>query len=247
MELLSVIRVLARRRILVALGVLPALLAGAMAAGMLPFGPGSTPGAASGLAQTRVNVDRPTAAVADTAEITDTLGKQAALLTDIISGDAQRNEIARRAGIPAAHLGMQQMQLAQLAVHGQLAKRAAEASATIARPYVVNVWAADPLPVLTVDVVGPTGADAARVARATRGALRALAAARAPSAKRGIVIKSLGKLRAVDVPASAHSKIVAPAAVIGFFIFWLCAVVVFTGLQRGWRNATAGPAAATPG
>jgi hypothetical protein len=246
-EFLSVFGVLAQRRMLVAFGMLLALLVGAMAAGMLPVGPGSTPGAPSGLAQTRVLVDHPQAVLPDTSEISDTVGKQAALLADLISGDAQRDAIAQRAGIPAAQLGMQRMQLAQLLALGQQAERAAKVSAGVARPYVVNVWAASPLPVLTIDVVAPTATGAARVVGATRATLEALVAERAPSAGHGIVIKPLGDGRAADVPADTPSKRVALAAAIAFFIFWSCAVVVLTGLQRAWRNAVAAPGSADAG
>jgi hypothetical protein len=245
MEFLSIFGVLAQRRILVALGVLLALLVGATAAGLLPVGPGSTPGTPSGLAQTRVIVDHPKAVLADTSEISDTVGKQAALFADVISGDPQRDAIARRAGIAPAQLGMRRLELTQLVALSQLAERAAKVSAGVARPYVVNVWAATPLPVLTIDVVAPTAAGAARVARATRDTLQALVPARSPAVVRSIVVKPLGEVRAVDVPADTPSKVVAVAATIAFFVFWLCAVVVLTGLQRAWRNVIAERGATT--
>jgi hypothetical protein len=247
MEFLSIFAVLAQRRVLVALGVPLALLIAAMAAGLLPFGPGSTSGAATGLAQTRVMVDHKKAVVADTAEISDTVGTQAALLADVISGDGPRAAIARRAGIPAADLGLKRMQLAQFFALGQLSERAAKVSADVQRPYVVNVWAATPLPVLTIDVTAPSAPQAARIAEATRATLGELVRARAPSERRSIVVKPLGTVRAVPIPGSTPSKIVAVAAAIAFLVFWLCAVVVLHGLLRVWRNATAerGAAAAS--
>jgi hypothetical protein len=247
MEFLSIFGVLAQRWMLVALGVLVALLVGATAAGMLPVGPGSTPGVRSGLAQTRVIVDHPKAVVADTSEISDTVGKQAALLADIVSGDPERDKIARRAGIPAARLGMKRMELELIVARGQQAERAAKVSAGVARPYVVNVWAALPLPVLTIDVVAPTAAGAAAVARATRDTLQAIVTARAPSAARSIVMKPLGDVRAVTVPADTPSKPIAVVAAMAFFVFWLCGVVLLTGLQRAWRNAVAPPGATRAG
>lgn len=245
MEFMNVFAVLAQRRLLVALGVPLALLIAAMLAGMLPFGPGSASGAPSALAQTRVIVDHRKTVVADTAEISDTVGIQAALLADVISGDAQRSDIARRAGIPAEQLGIKRLQLAQLFALGQLADRAARVSASVARPYVLNVWAASPLPVLTIDVTAPTEAQAARIVTATNETLQALVLARARSPQRSIVIKPLGGVRALTIPPSTPSNSVAVAGAVVCFVLWLCAVVLFTGLQRAWRNATAEPGAAT--
>jgi hypothetical protein len=244
MEFLSIFAVLAQRRILVALGVPLAALIAAMVGGLLPFGPGSAPGATAGLAQTRVMVDHSKAVIADTAQISDTVGTQAALLADLITGDAQRAAIARRAGISPARLGMQRMQLTEIVARGQLAERAGEAAATITRPYVVNVWPASPLPVLTIDAKAPTAAGAGRVATATREQLQALVGAHAPSAQRSIVIKPLGSVRALAVQASSRSKLVAVAAGFVFFVCWLCLVVILTGVTRAWRNATAEPDAA---
>jgi hypothetical protein len=244
MEFLSIFAVLAQRRILVVAGVLVALVVGLMAGGQLPFGPGSSTTPATGIAQTRVIVDHTKAVLADTTEISDTVGTQAALLADVMSGDAQRAAIARRAGIQVAELGLKRMQLADLRALGQLATRAGEVSSAIARPYVVNIWAATPLPVMTIDVTAPSAAAARRVALAARDTLEALVAARAPSPDRSIVIKPLGSVRAVPIPGSSPSKILGVAAAIGFLVFWLCAVVVLTGLQRAWRTATAEPGAA---
>jgi hypothetical protein len=237
MEFLTIFGVLARHRLLVTLGAVLALLVALLVAGMLPFGPGSKPGAPSGIAQARMIVDHRKTVVADAAQNADTVGTQAALLADVMAGDAERDAIARRAGIPAAQVGMQRLQLEQLVAPGQLAERAAKASATAALPYVVNVWAASPLPVLTIDVVAPSGADAARVARVTRDVLQAVVAFRAPALGRGLVVKPLGDVRSAELPGSTPPRIIAPAAAVVFFVFWLCAIVIASGLRRAWRNA----------
>lgn len=241
MEFLTIFGVLAQRRALVGLGVLASLLVGAAVAGVLPIGPSSVPPVATGQAQTRVIVDHPTSVVANTGEISDTVGTQAALLADLVTGDAQRDLIAQRAAIPATQLGMQRMQLADVIALGQIPTHAAQASAKIARPYVVNVWPASPLPVLTIDVLAPTAAEAARVARATRDALQAIVQTDALPGQRTIVLRPLGEVRALTIPGSTRSKLIAVAATIACFIFWLCGVVILTGLQRAWRNLTAQP------
>jgi hypothetical protein len=236
MELLSIAGVLVRRRWLVVLGALLAATIGAKVAGLLAIGGGSQRSAASGVAQTRVMLDDPKAIVADLQAPSDTVGKQAALLAEVMTGDAQRAAIARRAAIRPDELGMQRLQLTKLIALSQLAQRGAQASATIARSYVVNVWTATPLPIVTIDVVAPSGAAAARIANATRDALAAVVAAGAPSERRSLVLKPLGAVRSLDVPPSTRSPRRGLVAALAFFLFWCCAVVVLHGLLRWWRG-----------
>ena len=231
--------VLVSRWLLVGLGVLVSLAVGAAVAGVLPIGPRSGAGSRAGVAQARLMVDHRRAVVADVTAVADTLGNQAALLTDLMAGDAQRDSVAALAGIRREDLGMQRMQLTELVALGQLAERATKAAATVARRYVVNVWAARPLPVITIDVTGPSGPAAARVARATRLALLRLVRARAPSPSRRLVLRPLGGVRAQDVQPSRRSPLYGVLAAILLFVFWCCGVIVLTGLQRRWRAAGA--------
>jgi hypothetical protein len=242
MEFVSILGTLARRRSLVALGLPLALLIGAMLSGTLPFGPGSAPGRDAGSAQTRLLLDRPDPVVSDVAEDSDTVSKQAALLAELMSGDAQRDAIARRAGISSLDLGMQRMQLVRLVARGQLPERAGQASATLARPYVVNVSVATPLPILTIDAYAPTAGAAARVAAATRATLQALVAAHEPIPGRSLVVKPLGDVRSLRIAASRRPAIFGVLAALGFMVFWCCAVVVLDGLRRAWRDATSAAA-----
>lgn len=249
MEFLSIFSVLAQRRMLLAIGAALALLTGAMAARVLPFGPGAGGAAGpAGIAQARVILDHRAAIVADVTAISDAIGTQAALLAEIVAGDTQRDAIAARAAIPAEQLGMTQVRFARLFALGQLAERAATVAATEERPYVVNVWSATPLPILTIDVTGPSGADAARVARAARATLQLLAVQRAPVRGRSVVVRPLGEVRSRDVPVAGPSPLAGTAVAIVLFVLWACALVVLSGLRRVWRSTMVGLAvAATPG
>jgi hypothetical protein len=244
MEFVSILGVLARRRMLVALGVPLALLVGAMLSGMMPFGPGSGQGRVAGSAQTRLLLDRPNAVVSDVAEDSDTVSKQAALLAEFMSGDAQRDAVARRARIASPDLGMQRMQLVDLVARGQLPERTGQASSTLARPYVVNVSVATPLPVLTIDAYAPSAAEAARVADATRATLQALVADHEPTPGRRLVVKPLGAVRSLRIAASRRPPMFGVFAAFGFMVFWCCAVVVLHGLRA--RGATRRPSRRSP-
>jgi hypothetical protein len=240
-ELLSAGTVLGRRRILLLL----AGLAAVVATGRLPAGPGSTTAAGpTGVAQARIMLDHPAAYVADLGLVADPIGAQARLLADVVAGDGAGDAIARRAGLAPSQVGMQRMQFGELFALGQLPERGALAAATVARPYIVNVWAATPLPILTIDVLAPSAADAARVADATRKTLEALVATRAPSAERGVVMRELGEVRAVPVAAQRRSPLVGIAVALVAFAFACAGIVVLDGLGRAWRRLTPAPASA---
>jgi hypothetical protein len=243
MELLSVLGVLRRRRVLVALGLVPTLLIWALLSGRLAAGPAPLAVGQTGIAQLRVMVDHPKTTIPRVGA-GSVLPTQAALLADLAASDAQRLAIARRASIPAAALGMQRMQLARLFALGQLPERAADASAGVAAPYVVSVSAAAPLPIVTFDVRAPSAREAARLATAARASLEAAVAARAPDADRGLVIKPLGGVRSASVPVTSLPPVVAVAAAVVLFALWCCGVVVLHGLLRAWRRIGARPVAA---
>lgn len=242
MELLSILRVLRRRRLLAALGLVPALLVWVLLSGRLAGG--TVPARAdTGVAQLRVLLDHPKTTIPRVGA-GSVLAVQAAQLADLAASDAQRAVIARGASISAAALGMSRMQLARLIALGQLPERAAEASAGVASPYVVNISAASPLPIITFDVRAPTAAEAARLAISARAALEAALAARAPDESRGLVIRPLGGVRSASVPVTSRAPFVAVAAALVFLVFWCCVVVVLHGVLRAWRRIGAGPGAA---
>jgi hypothetical protein len=242
-EFLNIFGALGQRRSLVVLGALLALLLGALAAGLLPFGAGSAERRSFGSAQIRVLIDHRKSVVADLGTPSETISTQAALLADLMTGDAERVQIARRAGVPAADVSMDRMQLERLIALGQLPERTGPVAAVVPRPYVVNVSAASPLPVITVDVSAPTAAAAARVALSARATLEALVTARAPSPGRSVVVLPVGPVRFATVPAPQRSPLVGVGLAVFVFLFWCCAVVVLHGVLRAWRRATVAPAA----
>jgi hypothetical protein len=244
MELLTIVGVISQRRFAVALGLPFAVLVGLLLAGMLPFGPGpaTTPG--RGLAETRVLLDHRTPIVADLGAISDTLGTQAALLAEVMGGDTTRDAIARGAGIRPADLLIRRPQVAQLFAPGLLSQRTTEAVADLPAASVIAITAASPIPVLTIDVNAPTRDIAQRIATAAREMLRTVMAERAPTRGRALVVRPLGAVRAVALPASTRSPLVAVAAALFAFVFWVCSVVVLHGVLRVWRQASAAAATA---
>src|SRR4051794_41828535 len=93
MELVPIVRLLWRRRL--------ALAAGLLVAAALAFVGGRTSPPSSGVASTRVTLDTPKSMLVDTTPAGGTtLGWRAALLAHLVAGDGERRAVAARLGIP---------------------------------------------------------------------------------------------------------------------------------------------------
>ena len=240
MELISVLQVLERRRLLVALGLVIALLAGLAGAGLLPGSPGAGPAEATGLAQARLLLDTPAPLAADLDASADTIGAQAALLGDLMAADHQVGAIARDAGVPIDQLLVRRLALTGPAAPSPLGIRAA-AAGTPARPYSVDVRVSPTLPILSIDAFAPDVRDATALAEAATTSFERLVADKSG----GLTVKSLEPGRAVHVAgAGGRGKLLGLAAALGVFVLWCCAVVLAAGLARAARKApvTAGTA-----
>jgi hypothetical protein len=246
MEFVSIFRALARRRLLVGVGALLSILVGVLLAGTLGSGPGSSPAKASALAAARVQLDFSTAIVADVFSVDETIPIQAALIADLVSGEQQRVEIARRAALRPSEVGIVRLQLAQLLAVAQLPDRAARTSALpVGKRYTVDVQAVQNLPILSITTAAPTVGVAKRLNKATIEQLRALVAARAPTPDRALRVIALDPVTGIIVRPPHRWSLYGFIGGIGFFVFWCCAVVVLSGLLalRPGMSALATPAA----
>src|SRR3954462_13126015 len=150
MELVPVVRLLWRRR-------LP-LAAGLLVAAVLAFVGGRTSAPSSGVASTRVSLDTPQAMLVDTTPAGGptpaggtTLAWRAALLAHLVAGDAERRAVAARLGIPVDQLAVVDPELAVPGVPSSIPKSVSEALVTPA-PYVLS--AALPnggLPIISIE------------------------------------------------------------------------------------------------
>jgi hypothetical protein len=164
MELVRVVRIVWRRRLWLA--------AGLVVAGVLALLGGRTSPTSSGVAFTRVALDTPTSVLVDTTPAGGTtLAWRAALLAHLVAGDDQRRAIAARLGIPPGQLAVVDPELAVPGVPSSIPKSISEALVATA-PYVLNVSLPNGgLPIISVEAFAPTRAAAARLARAATGHL----------------------------------------------------------------------------
>jgi len=148
MELVALLRILWRRRVYVALGLVLALAVGFAASR------GET--RQLGIASTRVVIDTVDSQLVDAEPVgADTLAWRAALLGDLMGSDAGRPRIAYSMGIPEKDLAVVAPHLNEPPKNTPAARRAAEAGAITTQPYVVAIQADGPLPIIDIDATAP--------------------------------------------------------------------------------------------
>lgn len=229
MELVAILRVLWRRRTLVALGAVAAAALGVAAA----IGEPSRVGVAS----VRVALDTPRSQLIDRMPVgAESLGWRAALLADLMVSEPVKRDIAREARVAPDSLAVVEPLLAAPMVSAPLPKSAAVAAAVTPELYLLAVSVHDELPIVSLDARAPSRRAAVRLAEAAARTLRAAASSSAAGPEmQGLVAESVGPVqttRIVDGPRRAAS--------LGIFIFvfvlWCGAVALFPRLPAPWRR-----------
>jgi hypothetical protein len=239
-ELIGALRMLRRRRVLVALGVLAAVAAGLAVERRLDSGAAAAQEPM--VAETRLFVDTPTPLAVDVEADTETIGAHAALLADLMAAEPQVRAIARGAGVAVGDLAVLRPVLTAPAERGQLAERTAEAPPS--RPYTLKVTASVALPIVSLEAGAPDADVAARLAQAGTEALESLAAAKGPTPGRRLVVEPLEPVTVAEPEAGgAPASLLGLAAAFVTFVVWCVAVVLAGGVVRGLRR----PAAARAG
>jgi hypothetical protein len=236
-EFLSILAVLGRYRVLVAIGALVTVLAAVAAMGV------QHKVEVTGSAESRVLIDTPRSLRVDLRPQSETVGAQATLIADLLSSDEQAAAIARAVGVSPDKVAVRIVSLATNTIPSPLAQRASEAAATAPQPYVLTVLAGDfDVPIITLTATGPTVRAAARLAEAGTSAVAVLTQTRAPSPKRALKSEPLGPVRTQEVVSAGRGKIIFVGGAIVLFVVWCCAIVVGAGVIRAWRGELA-PAA----
>ena len=243
MELLSIGRVLSRRRIRVALGLVVAVLIGAYVGGVVPPLGGSEKGSPTGQALVRVLIDTRVPLPATTTPIgADTISKRSDLLALEMASRETTAAIARRAGIGVKELAVvgpafAPVSLPTVVPAGQLPQLTANAAAeAVHEPYVVWLVPFSDVPTIVIGTAAPDPRRAALLAEATVAAMRRAIATRA-SGHAAIKVEQLGSVRSVTVPppSSRHRLLGAVAAAV-LFAAWCAAIVIASGIPRWWRR-----------
>jgi hypothetical protein len=247
MESIIILRELWRLRLLVILGALLALFCAVLVSYRvsLPSLKLESRQYHVGIASARMLIDTPASQVVDlNPKGADTLNSRASLLANLMVSTPVKSIIARDAGVQPDRL----IAIAPTApgsggptVPTTLSQKASEASKTPGA-YLLTLQSDETLPIISIDAQAPTAAAAARLANAAttglRDYLRSVAGAQNLPAGRQIVVSGLGGAQAAD-QVRGPRKLFAIAAFIFVFGFACFAIIMISGIARGWRRAAA--------
>jgi capsular polysaccharide biosynthesis protein len=243
MEIVTILRELWRRRYLVAIAAVLAIAIGLMTA--YKVSPSKLQGRQYhvGVASARMLIDTPDSQVVDLEpKGADGLGTRANLLANLMASGPVKAIIAEHAGINAAELiAIAPSMSGGPQVPTPLSQRAA-ASASNPEAYVLTLRSDEALPIISVDAQAPDAEHAARLADAAttglRDYLKSVAAAQNVPNARQLVISTLGAAQSADVVRGPR-RLFALLAAMFTFGFMCAAIVLISGLARGWRQAVA--------
>jgi hypothetical protein len=244
MEIVSILRVLRRHRLLVGVGLAFATFLALNAAYQVSFMPPKLASrqTTSGVATARVIIAARTQPAFDLkSHITDTLGVRAALLADLLSTDDVRAKIARSAGLQAGQVAVITPAMAQPTLQLALPIAGTEAAAMVTEPYVLVVTTQGAIPIITLKAAGADPVEAAKVANAATSAIAGLIATKS-SGRPEILVERLGP--AISRPVVGGSKRPkALAVLLVVFGVWCFGLVVAAGCRNRWRHRRAANAA----
>jgi hypothetical protein len=262
MEIVAILRVLWRRRLLVLLGLAISLAVCFKLATATP--------AVSGVAWTTAALDtKPSQIVAPTPEGAETLGWRAELLAGLLLTDAARAEIAKAMGVPADQVAVFQPVLNVPESATALPANASEAAIVTAAPYVLTVTSDEQLGTIAIMAAAPERAAAVRLADAVVKKLSADAASPvvttpvptatpdpaaepsltpppAPEVAQAFVIERTTAVHS-DVVSSGGGRIVAAGTGMVLFALWCGAIALIPRRRprtprRSVRPFRSGPA-----
>jgi hypothetical protein len=228
-EFVAILRVLWRRRVVVAVGVVAAIGVGVLVAR------GQTTHA--GAASTRVVLDTPDSQLVNRApKGADSLEWRAAMLANLIAREPVRRQIARDLRIAAGQLSVIEPALTTPTVPTPLASHALAAAETTG-DYVLTVQYEPGLPIISMETRAP---DAVRATRLVEAATRALTTAaktpRDPRELQGFVVDSFGRPQSWET-VSAPDRWLALGVSVVVFALWCAGLALLAGMARAWRAA----------
>jgi hypothetical protein len=240
MEIVSIIRILRRRWLLLLPGVALAVLVALSVlyrVSLLPPGLAARE-QSSGLASVRMLLSANERPAFDLeSRIAATLTARASLVADLAATNTASAHIAARARIDPAQLVILGPAAGAPAVPVPIATDATEAAAGAGGAYRVNVSSDPTVPIVAIHASAPDAATATRLAIATRSELRDIVGQRAGSVP-AVTLDGLGPVVERTVVSSPKKPIAVIAAMM-VLVFWLAGVVLIVGLVRRLRASRA--------
>ena len=239
METVTILRELWRRRVLVGLAALAAILVGLMLTYKFSLPPESRTFKV-GIATSRILVDTPDSQVVDVAPRgSETVGARANLLANLMTQGEVKAAIAQRAGLRPTQLVSSAESAAELPLAESTQGDDSQAHLMMTR-LVINAGG-DPLPIIEVDAQAPDAGSAARLATAAVTGLRAYldskAATEEVSDARRLRVSGLGAPQVrEDIRGPRNLTALGAAAFV--FLSGCVGILIVSALARGWRVAT---------
>jgi capsular polysaccharide biosynthesis protein len=243
MELARALKALWKRRRLVAVGAVIALIAATLSAftvGIFP--PSLTPRTNTfATASTQILVDTPNSAFANLEEEVEPLNTRAAVFSRFLASPLAITLIAREAGLPANAIEGQGPYEQNLPVFEQEPTADKRSSQIIGERalYRLRFENNPDLPIVTVFAQAPTADEAHKLADAAPEALSSyisrIQEAQHTPAKRRVIVHQLGDATGGTVNGGASVQI---AALVFFvvLVFWCLLLIPAHTIARGWRS-----------
>ena len=239
MELVDILRVLARHRLALVLGLLLAAVAGVAVQYRVTISPPALGErvSTSSSAQARLLLDAPEEPpIVDLdSGVATTLALRAGLLADLLATDRVRAGIARRIGVAPSELAVLGPAGDPPTIRVPLAVAAADAARVTHEAYVLSVAADTSIPIVSFSAAAPDATTARRIVAAAASSYEALVTSSAAHRSR-LSVERLGPIRTsttIDRPHPAFGI----AAGIALFALWSGGIVLLVGLMRAWRGA----------
>jgi len=242
MELLSPLRLLARRRVVLLLGAMAAVAMGIAAGGYLPVGPLASPERRSAIATAEIQIDTRRPLAADLRAIGATIADQSVMLSERLAADDTRALIARRAGVPVRDLVVLSSRTAIEGRSTPVARAAVDAASSVQSRFRLTLSSMSDAPIILVAAAAPDRRTAARLASAAADALELVIDA-PETVKKRLMVKPLADPQTAAVVTGGPKPLLAVLAALFGFVGWCWCAVVAGGVARLWRSVTADPPA----
>lgn len=238
MELLSPLRLLARRRLVVALGVLLAAAMGAAASGYLTVGPFDSSERRSAIATADIQIDTWRPLAADLRASDATIAEQAILLAERLAADDTRSVIARAAGVPVEELVVVSSRTAIVGRSTPVARAAVEAAGSAQSRFRLTVSSTIEAPIISVVAAAPDRTKAAQLAAAAAPAVERVIASAPDTVVRRLEVEQLAPPQTAVVVSGGPKPLLGPIVALFAFLGWCWCAIVAGGVVRLWRTGT---------
>jgi hypothetical protein len=229
-EVVFVLRLLWRRRLLVVLGLVVAV--------GLALKSGAGPATSGGTAEVRVVVDSPQSQlVTGDPRGADSLYWRATMLALLLGRDDHRRKLASATGVARDQVAVTDVVLTAPPVPASLPMSAATSANLASEPYTLTVSVDNELPIISLDASAPDRAGAVRLVQAAVRALQSGASPAYTPRLEGLSVQPVGAVVGRTIGGGpGHRKLA--ISVVALLLLW-CTALVTGPLVRGMRRTRA--------